>query len=224
MKLTKLNLKDFQQPLTNIFISIFTALFSLGFWTLLSLNLTPIYCMCIDKFQLTAATGFDKDILIKEFKTLIHYLQFPWINKLKFDYFIMSSQGELHFIDVKHIFIGIYIFLLIILCLTILFMFKVDNIELMKYINSFNYFFYVVIIFVISLLPLMLFDFSETFDKFHQLIFKNDYWLFDPYKDPIINALPEELFMLYAVIILCSFILEGIIFKMIYHIKKKKMS
>lgn len=220
MKLTKLNLKIFQQLLTNILISILIALFSLGFWTLLSLNFTPIYYMCIDKFQLVTITGFDKNILIKEFKTLIHYLQFPWITKLKFDYFIMSPQGEIHFIDVKHIFIGIYIFLFIALCLTILFMFKVDNIELMKYIKSLNYFFYIVIIFVVSLLCSIFFDFSKTFNTFHQIIFKNDYWLFDPIKDPIINALPEELFMLYAVIILLFLILQGIIFKIIY--KKRK--
>ena len=41
-----------------------------------------------------------------------------------------------------------------------------------------------------------LIDFSWAFTMFHKLFFRNDYWIFDPRIDPIIIALPEELFMI----------------------------
>lgn len=38
-------------------------------------------------------------------------------------------------------------------------------------------------------------DFDRLFVMFHQLVFSNDYWLFNPHLDPIINILPENFFM-----------------------------
>lgn len=38
-------------------------------------------------------------------------------------------------------------------------------------------------------------DFDRLFVMFHQLVFSNDYWLFNPRLDPIINILPENFFM-----------------------------
>lgn len=41
---------------------------------------------------------------------------------------------------------------------------------------------------------LMLLNFDEFFVIFHEVLFRNSDWLFDPNRDPVINILPEEFF------------------------------
>ena len=41
------------------------------------------------------------------------------------------------------------------------------------------------------MLPIVI-NFEKSFVIFHKLLFSNDYWVFDPEKDPIILMLPEE--------------------------------
>ena len=45
-------------------------------------------------------------------------------------------------------------------------------------------------------------NFNYLFKIFHEIIFTNDYWIFDTVKDSIILALPEEFFLLCAIIII----------------------
>ena len=44
-------------------------------------------------------------------------------------------------------------------------------------------------------------NWEYVFVTFHQLVFNNDYWLFDPTTDPIINILPDVYFMHCAIMI-----------------------
>ncbi len=43
--------------------------------------------------------------------------------------------------------------------------------------------------------PILL-NFEKSFIIFHKLLFRNDYWVFNPNLDPVINILPEEFFSL----------------------------
>ncbi|MDD7401554.1 MAG: TIGR01906 family membrane protein [Eubacteriales bacterium] len=49
---------------------------------------------------------------------------------------------------------------------------------------------------------MMLVDFNRAFTLFHQVIFRNSYWIFDPAQDPIIEYLPQAFFQSMAFIIL----------------------
>ncbi len=44
--------------------------------------------------------------------------------------------------------------------------------------------------------PILL-NFEKSFIIFHKLLFRNDYWIFNPDLDPVINILPEEFFSLW---------------------------
>ena len=46
--------------------------------------------------------------------------------------------------------------------------------------------------FPIALMLPIVINFEKSFVIFHKLLFSNDYWVFDPEKDPIILMLPEE--------------------------------
>lgn len=72
--------------------------------------------------------------------------------------------------------------------------------------------------------PLIIFflavDFNRYFIIFHQVFFRDNYWIFDPKTDPIINVLTDRFFAL-------SFALIGILFEMymiiFYRIIKKQV-
>ncbi|PFN28721.1 TIGR01906 family membrane protein, partial [Bacillus cereus] len=82
------------------------------------------------------------------------------------------------------------------------------------------------IIFPIALMLPIAINFEKSFVLFHKLLFSNDYWVFDPEKDPIILMLPEEFFM-HAACAILLFILGGSILCYSlyrYFVKKKRMS
>ena len=65
-------------------------------------------------------------------------------------------------------------------------------------------------------------NFSETFIYFHKLFFRNNYWIFDPTTDPIINALPEEFFMIELILIVILLVIFTLVIKTIYLRNKAK--
>lgn len=203
---------------TRILMSIFTAVAIIAIATIIALNLRFIYIFIIDKYKLVNITGVSKANLIIDYNELINYLQNPFIESLKFENFTMSSYGEIHFFEVKRIFISLIVIALVFIIANLFYIFlcklkmRSSYKNIIKNLNSGSN---ILIIFFIILLAAYVIDFSKAFIIFHKIFFKNDYWIFDATIDPIINALPEDLFMIYGAIILGIVILSSIIIKLI---------
>ena len=203
---------------TRILMSIFTAVAIIAIATIIALNLRFIYIFIIDKYKLVNITGVSKANLIIDYNELINYLQNPFIESLKFENFTMSSDGEIHFLEVKRIFISLIVIALVFIIANLFYIFlcklkmRSSYKNIIKNLNSGSN---ILIIFFIILLAAYVIDFSKAFIIFHKIFFKNDYWIFDATIDPIINALPEDLFMIYGAIILGIVILSSIIIKLI---------
>ena len=76
------------------------------------------------------------------------------------------------------------------------------------------------------LLPILLaipfaINFDATFNIFHKIFFNNDYWIFDPQLDPVINILPQEFFMHAAIGILTLLVIFSILLYVIYRALNK---
>lgn len=202
-------------------IGIFTTISIISISTLITLNATPVYRVIIERYDLVLKTGLTKGQLVKNYRILINYLQNPFIKKLKFKNFIMSVHGEIHFHEVKNIFIMLMIisitFILGILMYFILH--KSGNINKINFLDTLNYSSNILVLFFISLIATFFIDFSQVFVIFHKIFFRNDYWIFDPQLDPVITALPEELFMIFAIIVLSILIITAIIIKIFYYSK-----
>ena len=184
---------------------------------IITLNLTFTYPWISRYFELDVVTGLDHATLLYNYRRIIHYTNWPWITTLYMPNFPMSETGEFHFWEVKVIFgvlqiISIFFISWIILSIR-------RNWFLLKYFNAAAN-----LIFVIFslLLILMLIDFDFLFYWFHRAFFNNDYWIFDHRSDPIILALPAELFMIKG------FIITGLLFtvataaKLMFHLQKRK--
>ena len=203
---------------TKILMSIFTAIAIIAIATIIALNLRFIYEFIIDKYDLVNITGVSKANLIIDYNGLINYLQNPFIESLNFKNFTMSSYGKIHFGEVKRIFISLITIALVFIIGNLLYSFfckiKMRSFykNIIKNLNSGSN---ILIVFFIILLGAYIIDFSKAFIIFHKIFFKNDYWIFDETIDPIINALPEDLFMIYGAIILGIVIFSSIIIKLI---------
>ena len=211
--------KVYLNSVLKILMGIFTAISIIAISTIIALNLRFIYKFIIDKYDLVNITGVSGENLMNDYSGLINYLQNPFIEQLRFKNFAMSPYGEIHFYEVKRIFISLIIIALIFIIGNFIYVIAC-KIKGYKYfgrriIGNLNSGSNILIMFFIILVTAYIIDFSKAFIIFHNIFFKNDYWVFDENMDPIINALPEELFMIYGAIILGIIIIISITIKVI---------
>ncbi|WP_055667058.1 TIGR01906 family membrane protein [Desnuesiella massiliensis] len=186
-----------------------------------TLNFKQLYYFDIDYLKISQESGFEKTAIIKDYNTLIDYLDPYNKSELKFNTFAMSREGKIHFEEVKAIFIKFnYLFWT---CLVLglasgFYLFKKRQFGFLK-ITA-----YLLLILPITLALPFVIDFDKSFTIFHKLFFKNDYWLFDPVKDPIITVLPQEFFFHCAVLILVMLLILSIILLICYKKTKKQFS
>jgi integral membrane protein (TIGR01906 family) len=148
------------------------------------------------------------------YKRIINYVQNPFSKELVLNSLSMSEFGKIHFFEVKRIFIGLYVISIVFIGIII---FKIitnkDNELGKKLIKSFNNSTNIIIAIFISVTVASAIDFSKAFYIFHKIFFRNDYWVFDPRVDPIINALPEEFFMIELILIVAVLIIFTLVIK-----------
>ncbi|MDV4152417.1 TIGR01906 family membrane protein, partial [Clostridium sp. AL.422] len=146
------------------------------------------------------------------------------IKKLEFHNFSMSVNGEFHFYEVKKIFLYIYaITIIIALFFCILYFVNKLRFKKVHLYKILNYGSNTLIVTILMLVTAIYIDFSKAFIIFHKIFFNNDYWIFDEKTDPIIKVLPEEVFKLYAILIIGLVIIAIITFKVYYYLTKKKI-
>jgi integral membrane protein (TIGR01906 family) len=152
------------------------------------------------------------------YKRMISYVQNPFNKELVFNSLPMSNFGRIHFFEVKRIFIALYIISIIFIVAMISKIITNKNKDLGKrLIRSFNNSVNIIALIFISVSIMVATDFSKTFYFFHKIFFRNDYWIFDPIADPIINALPEEFFMIELMLIISLLILFTVVIKVLYY-------
>ena len=183
-----MSIKVIGKMLFKLLVGIITSISIVSIATVIVLNSTFMYKIMINKYNLVEETGVSAENLMKNYNGLVKYLQNPFIEKLRFDDFTMSYAGEIHFMEVKHIFINlIYISIIFILGMIIYFFLQklTKNKETIKsLINNFNLSANILINFFIVLGILFSIDFSKVFIIFHKIFFRNDYWIFDSYRNP----------------------------------------
>ncbi|MCR1934286.1 TIGR01906 family membrane protein [Clostridium tepidum] len=177
--------------LTNIFLIISIKL---------TLNFKLLYYWDIKNLSIIENTDLNLEEIKENFNYLIYYLNSHKNITFCLPNLPSSKEGVLHFKDVKNIFNFLDKFLLVNIFVAIPFIYYklklAKNVIFLKYSSVLSIF-----VPILLLIPLIL-NFEKNFILFHKLFFSNDYWLFDPSKDPIINLLPETFFFHSALLIL----------------------
>ena len=139
---------------------------------------------------------------------IIEYSLFPWVRELHLETLPMSDAGAQHFAEAKDLFqLFVQGGLLALVVAVVL------GSWLWRRHRSTGFLTAGAIIALVT--PLMLavplaIDFDRAFVVFHEIAFDNELWIFDPRTDPIIDYLPEALFMRNAFAILVVMIVLSV--------------
>ncbi|MCX0370632.1 TIGR01906 family membrane protein [Clostridium perfringens] len=209
--------------LKDILFSFYLLISSVVFSVIVTLNISPIlYSLFIKLNKIPNYNNLSSEEILNDYNNIIHYLNSPQEEVLKFKNFKISPIGEFHFLEVKEIFSSLYLICLACLILGIILFILLKKFKLKISLKAFNIFFYEVLFIFLSLILGFYLNFSKIFTLFHKIFFNNDYWIFDPKKDPIINVLPESYFLFLAVFILFLIMILSITSKIFYTLKKHK--
>lgn len=205
---------------TNLLMALVGFLFLASLSVVLVLNLRGIYYFDVRYQQLEQRTGMSEEEIRENYDVLIDYnLISKRVKTLEFPSFSMSEHGRTHFAEVKRIFVAIQY-----LCMIsgVLFMIGVcwkiphrdcGSLKLMSILTF-------LVPIVLGVLAFLSWD--TFFVKFHELFFDNDYWIFNPATDPVINILPDEFFFHCAAAILLFLFLGGILTGALYRFATRR--
>ncbi len=177
--------------ISDILSGIVLAVFIMTSAIVISLNFRPLYYFMSEKLSIPAMAGFTEEDARNDYDTLISYNSIFGPDTLEFENTPQSEEGRIHFFEVKRIFVAIeiamYGCLLGTIALTIV------NIKIKRFTYLKIGGLIAVILPIAVGIPAVLF-WEETFTMFHKIAFSNDYWMMNPYTDPVVLILPQEYF------------------------------
>ena len=203
----------------SILLSLILTLTLISLTVVLTLACKPLYYLDIHALHIPETTGYTISEIKANYDAVIDYSLSFGNAPLEFPTFPMSEGGRIHFEEVKNIF-NLFKYIAIFGTLT-----GAAGILRQRRKQSYGYLKLTAILTVA--LPAVIgatvaLNWDWTFAAFHELAFNNDYWLFDPATDPVINILPDAYFLHCAVMILVLVILGSLICGLIYRRVQRK--
>ena len=203
----------------NLIFCIFFSLLIIGSSTMITVGFKQLYYFDINYLKISEQNNLTKEEIKRNYDYMIDYN----LNKISGEFELptikSSPEGKVHFEEVKEIVQNVIKLLIVSLIITIVGIIvnlKNNNIEFLNITSK-----------LVRILPIlvaipMLINFDKTFVVFHKLMFDNDYWIFDPSKDPVINILPKEFFFHAGLLIVMLILLSSVVLHIIYKYYKKK--
>lgn len=187
-------------------IAIFVLLFAIALALGIIHTTNFIYEIDVHIFGMVDETGYSAHEAEDNVEAALSYLS-PF-NNGDFELINMefSEEGASHFADCKVIFNYIYLFGSISLIALILIYCFLKPDKLTVRIAS-----VLTVLLPLFVLGAMAIDFDKAFVIFHELLFSNSDWIFDPATDPIITVLPAEFFMHCGIFIVSAVIIAAFI-------------
>ena len=157
----------------------------------------PLYYLDIRLMNLSEASGRDETSIRQAYDAIIRYMYVWNRGELNLGW-AMSERGRIHFADCKRIFDAVQILCAAAGMLTVYNLFVSRRRHDRVWLRAAGA---VSIVLPCALGIAVCLSWERLFTVFHQLLFRNDYWLFDPNTDPIILVLPEGFFLECAIVI-----------------------
>ena len=208
------------KKLLNILNSFSLAIFIICGSIIVGLKFKSLYYYDVKKLNISDVSGFSDDEIKLNYDYLIDYNLNNKVEEFNLPTIKYSTQGKIHFEEVRNIFQIIKkVFYLtgLISILGIILNIKDKNI---KFLNITSI---ITILLPVIVSILLIINFNYFFKKFHEAVFSNDYWIFDPDIDPVINILPEDIFFHIGILILAIVFLTSILLQVSYRRLNKKL-
>lgn len=208
------------KKLLNILNSFSLAIFIICGSIIVGLKFKSLYYYDVKKLNISDVSGFSDDEIKLNYDYLIDYNLNNKVEEFNLPTIKYSTQGKIHFEEVRNIFQIIKkVFYLtgLISILGIILNIKDKNI---KFLNITSI---ITILLPVIVSILLIINFNYFFIKFHEAVFSNDYWISDPDIDPVINILPEDIFFHIGILILAIVFLTSILLQVSYRRLNKKL-
>ena len=208
------------KKLFNTFISFSLAIFIITGSVILGLRCKNIYYNDISNLNISDMSGFTDEEIMLNYDYLIDYNLNNSVEEFNLPTIKYSKEGKIHFEEVRNIFQftkRVCLISFLISLIGVIISIKNKNI---KFLNTTSIM--TIGLIIITAIPLLI-NFNYFFIKFHEIVFSNDYWIFDPDKDPVINMLPEEVFFHIGLFILVLILLGSILLQLLYRVINKKL-
>lgn len=203
---------------TDFLIGCIFTLLLISFAVVITINFRPLYYLDIDFLNIPESSGYPREEIKANYDALIDYSSPFFSGELSFPTLAASDNGLQHFKEVKNIFNFFYISTAITLVISVIIIQYKRKRKDHSYLLASS----ITAIVLPSIVAIALaIDFDTAFVVFHKIFFNNDYWLFDPITDPIINILPASFFLHCALLIIFITILGSILLAITHnHIRK----
>lgn len=201
----------------NSAIGVLFLLFFISLGLTVALYVRPFYYIGMER--ISRETGYPVAEIKENYDALIDWCSPFAKGDLSFPTLPASESGISHFKEVKVIFNLFFCFLFI----TPLFLAGLINIQEKRGKSSYL----LAAPIIMCVLPLLVavasaINFNRIFVLFHEIVFRNDDWLFSYDEDPIIQFLPERFFMQCALIIAAIVLLGAAALLILYFFRKKR--
>ncbi|CEO12048.1 membrane protein [[Clostridium] sordellii] len=207
------------KKISNLILAFLMSLFIITSIVKFTVLFKPLYYFDIKHLNIPILSGMSEEEIKLNYDYLIKYNTSYRDYEFNMPTLKSSIQGKIHFEEVRDVFKvlnKINIISGVISVLGIYIVLKKKEIKIIKYAGIIS-----ILIPIFLLIPITI-QFEKSFEIFHRLIFNNDYWIFDPSKDPVINMLPAEFFLHCGVVILTGILIFSSIILTIYKMLKNK--
>lgn len=207
------------KKISNLILAFLMSLFIITSIVKFTVVFKPLYYFDIKHLNIPILSGMSEEEIKLNYDYLIKYNTSYRDYEFNMPTLKSSIQGKIHFEEVRDVFKvlnKINIISGVISVLGIYIVLKKKEIKIIKYTGIIS-----ILIPIFLVIPITI-QFEKSFEIFHRLIFNNDYWIFDPSKDPVINMLPAEFFLHCGVVILIGILIFSSIILTIYKMLKNK--
>lgn len=178
-----------------------------------------LYYFDIDYLNIPMLSGLSKEEIKENYDYMIDYNLSKDNKEFELPTLKSSNQGKIHFEEVRDIFQNmnkIFNISLVLSIVGVIINILNKNIEILKTTSK-----TLILLPMILMLPVVI-NFEGSFVLFHKIMFNNDYWIFDPNLDPVINILPEKFFFHAGIMILILIIVASLANYLIYKLLKRE--
>lgn len=206
--------------LSNLFLSLSLAIFIITGSTILGLNFKNLYYYDIERLNISEMSGLSEEEIKLNYDYLIDYNLSRNPGEFNLPTIKYSQQGKIHFEEVRDIFqlvIKLFYISGIISLIGSILKLKNSDIKFLDIASKAT-----ILLPIITSIPLIV-NFDYLFIKFHETVFSNDYWIFNPEFDPVINILPENVFFNIGILILSIILIVSISMQIAYRILNKRL-
>ena len=193
-------------------LPILITLFLISASAVFTLNFRALYYHDISSLNIEEISGYSEHVIRENYNALIDYNSIFHRDPLDLS-LPMSREGRIHFQDVKRIFDVLQIICLITLTASLILGIRSWQNGCRKFlINS---------AILSVLLPaaagiLIASNWENAFILFHEIMFSNDYLIFDERTDPVIQILPDEFFLHCALMLIALILAASLCMGLIY--------